>query len=166
MKAQYCTRSNGQDGSKGLSRTPLKERKRKLRPHALFYARGFDRSSNPSARVSVCLSCLDCLTQANRMLHARLSTRPTSFRKSNITAVSEYPPQLDDDNSNYTANLRDCVLALGDCGKQVGRPCISAWISKYSTPLTNLSRRHKQKRFYTMDVPTFLGSSAWFTMKQ
>ncbi|KAF9651699.1 hypothetical protein BDM02DRAFT_3184218 [Thelephora ganbajun] len=55
------------------------------------------------------------------MLHARLSTRPTSFRKSNITAVSEYPPQLDDDDSNYTANLRDCVLALGDCGKQAAR---------------------------------------------
>ena len=53
------------------------------------------------------------------MLHARLSMRPTSFRKSNITAVSEYPPQLDDDNSSYTANLRDCVVALGDCGKQV-----------------------------------------------
>jgi len=52
------------------------------------------------------------------MLHARLSTRPTSFRKSNITAVSEYPPQLDDDDSNYTTNLRDCVLALGNCGKQ------------------------------------------------
>jgi hypothetical protein len=100
------------------------------------------------------------------MLHARLSTRPTSFRKSNITAVSEYSPQFDDDNSNYTANLRDCVLALGDCGKQVGRPCISAWIPKYNTPLTNLPRRHKQKRFYTMGVPTFHGSSAWFTMKQ
>lgn len=55
------------------------------------------------------------------MLHSRLSTRPTSFRKSNITAISEHPPQFDDDNSNYTANLRDCVLALGDCGKQAAR---------------------------------------------
>jgi len=64
------------------------------------------------------------------MLHARLSTRPMSFRKSNITAVSEYPPQLDDDNSNYTANLRDCVLALGDCGKQVSRTRISTGIPR------------------------------------
>ena len=61
------------------------------------------------------------------MLHSRLSTRPTSFRKSNITAVSEYPPQLDDDDSDYTSNLRDCVLALGDCGKQVCRPRIFVW---------------------------------------
>lgn len=67
------------------------------------------------------------------MLHARLSTRPTSFRKSNITAVSEYPPQLDDDNSNYLANLSDCVLALGDCGKQVSRPYIPTWIYERDT---------------------------------
>ena len=79
------------------------------------------------------------------MLHARLSTRPTSFRKSNITAVSEYPPQFEDDDSNYTANLHDCVLALGDCGKQVRPPQmfpgISEWPNHQPTFLGGASQR-------------------------
>lgn len=48
------------------------------------------------------------------MLHSRLSVRPGSgIRKSTVHEFTE------EDNSNYTSNLGDCVLALSDCHKQV-----------------------------------------------
>ena len=104
--------------------------------------------------------------RVNNMLHARLSTRPTSFRKSNITAISDHAPQLDDDNSNYTANLRDCVLALGDCGKQVSQPHFFTCIPERTAFLTNRPRRHEPNRSSMTDAPTFLGYSAWSSMKR
>jgi len=50
------------------------------------------------------------------MLHSRLSVRPGSgIRKSTVHDFAE------EDNSSYTSNLGDCVLALTDCYKQASQ---------------------------------------------